>query len=249
MIRRVIEIDRDKCNGCGACAAACQEGAIGMVDGKAALLRDDYCDGLGNCLPHCPTNAITFVEREAAAFDEKAVAAAQLAKKAEALIGSAPVTRSGCSGSAPLNLGGCPGSQAAELRENPADAPMQSAAVSRLMQWPIQIKLLPVQAPFYQGARLLIAADCTAFSRADFHERFMKGHITMIGCPKLDEGDYAEKLTEIIRLNDIREVTIVRMEVPCCGGLQRAAETALRESGKFQPWQVVTLGRDGTIQD
>ena len=249
MVRRIIEIDRDKCNGCGACAAACQEGAIGMVDGKAALLRDDYCDGLGNCLPHCPTNAITFVEREAAAFDEKAVAAAQLAKKAEALIGSAPVTRSGCSGSAPLNLGGCPGSQAAELRENPADAPMQSAAVSRLMQWPIQIKLLPVQAPFYQGARLLIAADCTAFSRADFHERFMKGHITMIGCPKLDEGDYAEKLTEIIRLNDIREVTIVRMEVPCCGGLQRAAETALRESGKFLPWQVVTLGRDGTIQD
>ena len=249
MIRRVIEIDRDKCNGCGACAAACQEGAIGMVDGKAALLRDDYCDGLGNCLPHCPTNAITFVEREAAAFDEKAVAAAQLAKKAEALIGSAPVTRSGCSGSAPLNLGGCPGSQAAELRENPADAPMQSAAVSRLMQWPIQIKLLPVQAPFYQGAKLLIAADCTAFSRADFHERFMKGHITMIGCPKLDEGDYAEKLTEIIRLNDIREVTIVRMEVPCCGGLQRAAETALRESGKFLPWQVVTLGRDGTILD
>ena len=249
MIRRVIEIDRDKCNGCGACAAACQEGAIGMVDGKAALLRDDYCDGLGNCLPHCPTNAITFVEREAAAFDEKAVAAAQLAKKAEALIGSAPVTRSGCSGSAPLNLGGYPSSQAAELRENPADAPMQSAAVSRLMQWPIQIKLLPVQAPFYQGARLLIAADCTAFSRADFHERFMKGHITMIGCPKLDEGDYAEKLTEIIRLNDIREVTIVRMEVPCCGGLQRAAETALRESGKFLPWQVVTLGRDGTIQD
>ena len=249
MIRRVIEIDRDKCNGCGACAAACQEGAIGMVDGKAALLRDDYCDGLGNCLPHCPTNAITFVEREAAAFDEKAVAAAQLAKKAEALIGSAPVTRSGCSGSAPLNLGGCPSSQAAELRENPADAPMQSAAVSRLMQWPIQIKLLPVQAPFYQGAKLLIAADCTAFSRADFHERFMKGHITMIGCPKLDEGDYAEKLTEIIRLNEIREVTIVRMEVPCCGGLQRAAETALRESGKFLPWQVVTLGRDGTIQD
>ena len=249
MIRRAIEIDQDKCNGCGACAAACQEGAIGMVDGKAALLRDDYCDGLGNCLPHCPTNAITFVEREAAAFDEKAVAAAQLAKKAEALIGSAPVTRSGCSGSAPLNLGGCPSSQAAELRENPADAPMQSAAVSRLMQWPIQIKLLPVQAPFYQGARLLIAADCTAFSRADFHERFMKGHITMIGCPKLDEGDYAEKLTEIIRLNEIREVTIVRMEVPCCGGLQRAAETALRESGKFLPWQVVTLGRDGTIQD
>ena len=249
MIRRVIEIDRDKCNGCGACASACQEGAIGMVDGKAVLLRDDYCDGLGNCLPHCPTNAITFVEREAAAFDEKAVAAAQLAKKAEALKGSAPVTRSGCVGSMPMETGGCPGSRTAALTHETADAPMASAAVSRLMQWPVQIKLLPVQAPFYQGAKLLIAADCTAFSRADFHERFMKGHITMIGCPKLDEGDYGEKLTEILRNNDIREVTILRMEVPCCGGLQRAAETALRESGKFLPWRVVTLGRDGTILD
>ena len=213
MVRRVIEIDRDRCNGCGACANACQE---------AVLLRDDYCDGLGNCLPHCPTNAITFVEREAAAFDEKAVASAQLAKKAEALIGSAPVTRSGCSGSMPMQMGGCPGSQAAELAQKGTDAPLTSAAVSRLGQWPIQIKLLPVQAPFYQGARLLIAADCTAFSRGDFHERFMKGRITMIGCPKLDEGDYTEKLTEILRNNEIREVTIVRMEVPCCGGLQRA---------------------------
>lgn len=249
MIRKIIEIDREKCNGCGACAAACQEGAIGMVDGKAALLRDDYCDGLGNCLPHCPTNAITFVEREAAAFDEKAVAAAQLAKKAEALIGSAPVTRSGCSGSMPMQMGGCPGSQAAELAQKGTDALLTSAAVSRLGQWPIQIKLLPVQAPFYQGARLLIAADCTAFSRGDFHERFMKGRITMIGCPKLDEGDYAEKLTEILRNNEIWEVTIVRMEVPCCGGLQRAVETALRECGKFLPWQVVTLSRDGQILD
>ena len=249
MVRRVIEIDRDRCNGCGACAKACQEGAIGMVDGKAVLLRDDYCDGLGNCLPHCPTNAITFVEREAAAFDEKAVAAAQLAKKAEALIGSAPVTRSGCSGSMPIQMGGCPGSQAAELAQKETDASLTSAAVSRLGQWPIQIKLLPVQAPFYQGARLLIAADCTAFSRGDFHERFMKGRITMIGCPKLDEGDYAEKLTEILRNNEIREVTIVRMEVPCCGGLQRAVETALRECGKFLPWQVVTLSRDGQILD
>lgn len=238
MVRRVIEIDRDRCSGCGACAAACQEGAIGMVDGKAVLLRDDYCDGLGNCLPHCPTNAITFVEREAAAFDAKAVAAAQLVKKAEALKGSAPVTRSGC-----------PGSQPAGLNRSGAEGLMLSDALSHLGQWPIQIKLLPVQAPFYQGAKLLIAADCTAFSRADFHRRFMKGRITMIGCPKLDEGDYAEKLTEILRLNDIREVTIVRMEVPCCGGLQRAAETALRTSGKFLPWQVVTLRRDGTIQE
>ena len=220
-----------------------------MVDGKAVLLRDDYCDGLGNCLPHCPTNAITFVEREAAAFDEKAVAAAQLVKKAEALKGNAPVTRSGCSGSTPLPIGGCPGSQPAGLTRSGAEGLMLSDALSHLGQWPIQIKLLPVQAPFYQGAKLLIAADCTAFSRADFHRRFMKGRITMIGCPKLDEGDYAEKLTEILRLNDIREVTIVRMEVPCCGGLQRAAETALRTSGKFLPWQVVTLRRDGTIQE
>lgn len=165
MVRRVIEIDREKCNGCGACADACQEGAIGMVDGKAVLLRDDYCDGLGNCLPHCPANAITFVEREAAAFDEKAVAAAQLMKRAASLKGSAPVTRSGCSGSAPLQMG-CPGSQADTLHQGTDTAvPMRSAPASRLMQWPVQIKLLPVQAPFYQGARLLIAADCTAFSR------------------------------------------------------------------------------------
>ena len=273
MVRRIIEIDREKCNGCGACAGACHEGAIGMKDGKAVLLRDDYCDGLGDCLPTCPTGAITFVEREAAAYDEAAV----LAKKAAALKGSAPVTRTGC-----------PGSMARTLRHDDAPAapfmgsplqPSEAVAVgrggareraqfspqgetehsglcdsrggpvSRLGQWPIQIKLLPVEAPFYQGAKLLIAADCTAFSRADFHERFMAGRITMIGCPKLDEGDYAEKLTEILRRNDIREVTVVRMEVPCCGGLRRAAETALQNSGKFIPWQVVTLGRDGSIID
>lgn len=236
MVRRIIEIDREKCNGCGACAAACHEGAIGMQDGKATLLRDDYCDGLGDCLPTCPTGAITFVEREAAAYDEAAV----LAKKAAALKNSAPVTRTGC-----------PGSMSQSLRHDdaPAAPAVSGGPISRLGQWPIQIKLLPLEAPFYDGARLLIAADCTAFSRADFHERFMRGHITMIGCPKLDEGDYAEKLTEIIRRNDIREVTIVRMEVPCCGGLQRAAETALRDSGKFIPWQVVTLGRDGNILD
>ena len=236
MVRRIIEIDQEKCNGCGACAAACHEGAIGMVNGKATLLRDDYCDGLGDCLPTCPTGAITFVEREAAAYDEAAV----LTKKAAALKNSAPVTRTGC-----------PGSMSQALRHNdaPAAPAVTGGPVSRLAQWPIQIKLLPLEAPFYQGAKLLIAADCTAFSRADFHERFMRGHITMIGCPKLDEGDYAEKLTEILRRNDIREVTVVRMEVPCCGGLQRAAETALRSSGKFIPWQVVTLGRDGNIID
>ena len=232
MVRRIIEIDQEKCNGCGACAAACHEGAIGMVDGKARLLRDDYCDGLGDCLPTCPTGAITFVEREAAAYDEAAVQA----RKAAACSG-------GCPGSAAQALHAAPAAQA------PAVPAGQSGPVSRLMQWPVQIKLLPVEAPFYQGAKLLIAADCTAFSRADFHERFMRGRITLIGCPKLDEGDYAEKLTEILRRNDIREVLVVRMEVPCCGGIQRAAETALRQSGKFIPWQVVTLGRDGNILD
>lgn len=239
MVRRIIEINQEKCNGCGACAAACHEGAIGMENGKAVLLRDDYCDGLGDCLPTCPTGAITFVEREAADYDEAAV----LAKKAAALKGSAPVQIP--------PTGGCPGSMARALQhdDTPATAALSGAPVSRLAQWPVQIKLLPIQAPFYDGAKLLIAADCTAFSRADFHERFMRGHVTMIGCPKLDEGDYAEKLTEIIRLNDIREVTVVRMDVPCCGGIQRAAETALRQSGKFIPWQVVTLGRDGNILD
>lgn len=237
MVRRIIVIDQEKCNGCGACAAACHEGAISMVEGKAVLLRDDYCDGLGDCLPTCPTGAITFVEREAADYDEAAV----LAKRAEALKGSAPVTRTGC-----------PASMAQALQHDgsaPAAPISGGAPVSRLMQWPVQIKLLPLEALYYDGAKLLIAADCSAFSRADFHERFMRGRITMIGCPKLDEGDYAEKLTEILRRNDIRQVTVVRMEVPCCGGLQRAAETALRQSGKFIPWQVVTLGRDGNILD
>lgn len=232
MVRRIIEIDQEKCNGCGACAAACHEGAIGMVDGKATLLRDDYCDGLGDCLPTCPTGAITFVEREAAPYDEAAVAAKKAAQDQ------------------PLACG-CPGSQATVLR--PAAQPCAAApaltgtAVSQLQQWPVQIKLLPLEAPYYNGAKLLIAADCTAYARADFHERFMRGRITLIGCPKLDEGDYTEKLTEIIKRNDIREVTVVRMEVPCCGGIQRAAENALRQSGKFIPWQVVTLGRDGNI--
>lgn len=236
MVRRIIEINQELCNGCGACAAACHEGAIGMVNGKATLLRDDYCDGLGDCLPTCPTGAITFVEREAAAYDEEAVKANMAAKKAAS---------GGCSG-------GCPGSQSRSLGAAPAaDTPAVEipAVQSRLMQWPVQIKLLPVEAPFYDNAKLLIAADCTAFSRADFHERFMKGRITIIGCPKLDMVDYAEKLTEIIRRNNIREVTVVRMEVPCCGGIQQAVETALQNSGKFIPWQVVTLGRNGTILD
>lgn len=234
MKRRIIEIDENKCNGCGACAAACHEGAIAMVDGKARLMRDDYCDGLGDCLPTCPTGAITFVEREAAAYDEQAVMENKQRKMQNEGI-TLPC--------------GCPGSQSRNIQRQEAhtvETP-QAQQTSHLSQWPVQIKLVPVEAPWFNGARLLIAADCTAYARADFHQRFMRGRITLIGCPKLDEGDYAEKLTEILRRNDIRELTIVRMDVPCCGGMQRAAETALRQSGKFIPWQVVTLGRDGNI--
>ena len=207
MKRKIIRIDEEACNGCGLCASACHEGAIGIVGGKARLLREDYCDGLGDCLPACPAGAITFEEREAAAYDAEAV----------------------------------------RQKKEQQNARTAGEACSRLGQWPVQIKLVPVEAPWFNGARLLIAADCTAYARADFHQRFMRNRITLIGCPKLDEGDYAEKLTEILRRNDIREVTIVRMDVPCCGGMQRAAETALRQSGKFIPWQVVTLGRDGNI--
>lgn len=234
MIRRIIQIDKEKCNGCGACAEACHEGAIAMADGKAKLMRDDYCDGLGDCLPICPTGAITFVEREAAAYDEQAVMENKQRK----------MRKEGMT--LPC---GCPGSQSRNIQREtaPVVEASQAQQASRLSQWPVQIKLVPVEAPWFNGARLLIAADCTAYARADFHQRFMRGRITLIGCPKLDEGDYAEKLTEILRRNDIRELTIVRMDVPCCGGMQRAAETALRQSGKFIPWQVVTLGRDGNI--
>lgn len=236
MKRRIIEIDKDKCNGCGACAAACHEGAIAMVDGKAQLMRDDYCDGLGDCLPACPTGAISFVEREAAAYNEQAVLENKQKKMREQ----------------GMNLhGGCPGMRMKTIRhegsEVVADAP--AAPVSRLSQWPVQIKLVPYNAPYFDGAKLLIAADCTAYAYAAFHERFIKGHITLIGCPKLDSIDYSEKLTEIISNNDIKSVTVVRMEVPCCGGLEQAAKTALQKSGKFIPWQVVTIGTDGTILD
>ena len=236
MKRRIIEIDRDKCNGCGACAAACHEGAIAMVNGKAQLMRDDYCDGLGDCLPACPTGAISFVEREAAAYDEQAVLANKQKK----------MQQQGKS----LHVG-CPGTQMRTFRHETASGtePAPSAAQSRLSQWPVQIKLVPVRAPFFDGAKLLIAADCTAYAYAAFHERFIKGHITLVGCPKLDSVDYSEKLTEIIRSNDIKSVTVVRMEVPCCGGLEHAAKTALQQSGKFIPWQVVTIFTDGKILD
>ena len=236
MKRRIIEIDQDKCNGCGACAAACHEGAIAMVDGKAQLMRDDYCDGLGDCLPTCPTGAITFVEREAAAYDEKAVMENKQRK----------MRKEGMTLSC-----GCPGSQSRSIQRQDASAveTPQAQQTSRLSQWPVQIKLVPVNAPYFDGARLLIAADCTAYAYANIHQEFMRGHVTLIGCPKLDAVDYSEKLTEIIRNNDIRSVTVLRMEVPCCGGLEHAAVTALKNSGKFIPWNVVTFSVDGRILD
>ena len=240
MKRRIIEIDREKCNGCGMCADACHEGAIAMIDGKATLTRDDYCDGLGYCLPACPTGAITFVEREAAAYDEKAVMENKQKKMQEKM------KKEGIS--LPC---GCPGSRSKKIEHTEcagAEAP-HAASVSRLSQWPVQIKLVPVNAPYFDGAKLLIAADCTSYAYAAFHEHFIKGHITLIGCPKLDGVDYSEKLTEIIRCNDIKSVTVVRMEVPCCGGLEHAAKTALQRSGKFIPWQVVTVSTDGKILD
>ncbi|MBS5645762.1 MAG: 4Fe-4S binding protein [Clostridiales bacterium] len=230
MKRKIIKIDEEKCNGCGLCAAACHEGAIGMVNGKARLLREDYCDGLGDCLPACPTGAISFEEREAPAYDAAAVEAAK-AKKA-----GAP------------HPGGCPGSRAHLLHHQPAPAGIPSQETpSQLSQWPVQIKLVPVHAPYFDQANLLIAADCTAYAYGNFHARFIQNHITLIGCPKLDEVDYAEKLTEILSGNDIKSLTIVRMEVPCCGGLENAAKQALKNSGKFIPWQVVTISTDGQI--
>ena len=230
MIRRIIHIDEAACNGCGACAAACHEGAIGMVNGKAKLLRDDYCDGLGDCLPACPAGAISFVEREAAPYDEAAVLAKQRASAAPS---------------------GCPGMQARLLarQERQAGKPdtTDDVPLSQLRQWPVQIRLAPVRAPYFDGVELLIAADCTAYAFAGFHERFMRGRVTLIGCPKLDGVDYAEKLTEIIRQNDVRGLTVTRMEVPCCGGLERAVQTALQRSGKTLPCRVVTLSIDGRI--
>lgn len=239
MIRKIIQIDEEKCNGCGICATACHEGAIDIIDGKAKLVREDFCDGFGDCLPHCPVDAISFVEREAPEYNEQAVKAAQ-EKKA-------------CPGSKVMQFThsqekkACPGSKIMQFMHKDEESTSPSKQVSRLAQWPCQIKLVPSKAEFFDGAKLLIAADCTAYAYANMHEEFMKGKVTIIGCPKLDDIDYAEKLTDIIRDNDIKSVTIVRMEVPCCGGMQRAAETALKASGKFIPWQVVTISRDGRI--
>jgi len=238
MIRQIIEIDKEKCNGCGLCAEACHEGAIGIIDGKAALLRDDYCDGLGNCLPVCPTGAISFVEREAAEFNEEATKATQQEHHEK-------------SHPAPLACG-CPGTQSKSIphQAHPAAVQtIQAAAlpVSQLNQWPVQIKLAPVNAPYFKNAHLLIAADCTAYAYANFHSEFMTNKITLIGCPKLDAGDYAEKLTVILSENTIKSVTVVRMEVPCCGGITNAVITALKQSQKMIPWQVITLSTDGQI--
>ncbi len=268
MLRKIIQIDEEKCTGCRLCVDACHEGAIGMVNGKARLLRDDYCDGLGDCLPACPTDAITFVEREAAPYDEAAVAAHLAARAASA---NAPAPAGGCPGAAARALaadaapaGGCPGSRSRALADassasdpastlaatpGSADAPSAVAAAlpSRLAQWPAQIKLVPVQASFYQGRGLLIAADCTAFACASFHERFMAGNTTIIGCPKLDEGSYTDKLAAIIAANDITSVTVARMEVPCCGGLERAAAEAHARAGKDIPFQVVTFAVNGDV--
>ena len=234
MIRKIIQIDEEKCNGCGACADACHEGAIGMANGKATLLRDDYCDGLGDCLPTCPTGAISFVEREAAAYDEKAVQEHMQKKNAQTTASADSHT-------------GCPGSRMQQFKRQETASPIPAQVNSQLGQWPCQIKLVPVSAPYFNGAKLLIAADCSAYAYARMHDDFMRGKITLIGCPKLDSIDYSEKLTQIIQSNDIQSVTVVRMEVPCCGGLEMAAKKALQASGKFIPWQVVTISVDGRI--
>lgn len=237
MIRKIIRIDHERCNGCGACAKACHEGAIEIINGKAELVREHFCDGLGDCLPECPTGAISFEEREAPAYDEKAVKEAQ--------------EKAFVKNQAASKHMGCPGAKSMQIRRpaepgagTPAPNPAQMSA---LRNWPVQIKLAPVSAPYFNGAKLLIAADCTAYAYASFHQDFIRNKLTLIGCPKLDQVDYSEKLTAIIQGNDIQSVTIVRMEVPCCGGLEMAAKKALQNSGKFIPWQVVTISIDGKI--
>lgn len=229
MIRKIIIIDEEKCDGCGLCADSCHEGAIAIKDGKAGLIRDDYCDGLGNCLPVCPKDAISFEEREAAEYDEKAVK-----------VRYEKVKR--------LKSNGCSGSRTMEFNRN--DASAESPVInteSRLMQWPVQIKLVPVSAPYFDNADLLIAADCTAYAYGNFHNRFIKNHITLIGCPKLDEGSYTEKLTEIFKRNNIKSVTVVRMAVPCCGGIENAVKDATKNCGKMIPRRVVIVSTDGQI--
>jgi ferredoxin len=250
MVRNIVKIDEEKCNGCGLCAAACHEGAIGMVNGKAKLLRDDYCDGLGACLPACPAGAISVEQREAAAFDEAAVKARMEGEHQTASTGGCPGSKAQVlERDEPLACG-CPGSHSRSIQREEAPAPAACAtSQSMLMQWPVQIKLLPINAPYFDGANLLISADCAAYAYGNFHAKFMKNKVTVIGCPKLDSVDYSEKLTAILKNNDIRSMTVVRMEVPCCGGLEHAAVTALKNCGKMIPWRVVTISADGNILD
>ena len=230
MVRKIISIDKGKCNGCGLCAEACHEGAIGIIGGKATLLRDDYCDGLGDCLPVCPTGAITFKEREALAYNAEEVKKNMEQKQA-----------------GPLPCG-CPGTNAKSIVREPAQPRTETPAISsQLAQWPVQIKLVPVNAPYFQDANLLVAADCAAYAYGNFHGDFMRNKVTVIGCPKLDACDYSEKLTAILKSNGIKSVTVVRMEVPCCGGIENAVKTALQNSGKMLPWRVVALSTDGGI--
>ena len=226
MIRTIIKINEEKCTGCGACATSCHEGAIKMIDGKAKLTREDYCDGLGNCLPVCPTNAISFEEREAPAYDEAAVLAAK--QEQETL---------------PC---GCPGTHAKAIEPHPAEHTYSS---SQLSQWPVQIKLVPVNAPYFNGANLLVAADCTAYAYGNFHNEFIRNHITLIGCPKLDDVDYSEKLTQIIANNDVKSITVTRMEVPCCSGSDFSVKQAIIASGKSVPQNTVIISTDGQILD
>ncbi len=229
MVRKIIKIDEEKCNGCGACASACHEGAIEMVNGKAKLTREDYCDGLGDCLPACPTGAITFEEREARAYNEEAVLKAKQEKN-------------------PLPCG-CPGTHSKAIHRSLDSGEFSAPVSSCLSQWPVQIRLVPVNAPYFDEANLLVAADCTAYAYGNFHNEFIRNRITLIGCPKLDSVDYTEKLTEIISNNNIKSVTVVRMEVPCCGGIEYAVKQALQKSGKFIPWRIVTISTDGRILD
>lgn len=238
MIRKIIEIDEEKCTGCGLCVDACHEGAIELIDGKAKLIRDDYCDGLGDCLPTCPTGAIEIIEREAVAYDEEAV---MLKNKQVVQNIEESVNR-------PLPCG-CPGSAVKTIERKRSNNHLQILMESELRQWPIQIKLVPTKAAWFDGAKLLVAADCTAYAYANFHQDFIKNHVTVVGCPKLDDVDYSDKLTDIIKNNDIKSITVVRMEVPCCGGIENAVKKAMKNSGKFMPWNVVTIATDGSILD
>lgn len=247
MKRNIVVIDEEKCDGCGICISACHEGALQLIDGKAKLISESYCDGLGACLPECPTGAITVEEREAEAFDEEAVKAnIEKAKQQKAEEKASQAKPMAC---------GCPGSHARAIERKPS-VPTQRAAVgsnekpeSQLRQWPCQIKLVSPQAPYFENAHLLVAADCTAYAYANIHEDYMRNKITIIGCPKLDEGDYSEKLAAILSYNNIKSVTVLRMEVPCCGGITNAVKNALLKSGKMIPWNVVTITTDGQILD